>query len=192
MYNEPSWKDFVNFDDHWENRLILSYAPCKVYTAALFDDLLAFKALNRRIKHITNNPSEYRKRAKVPKTAAAPVVDTGLSPGGIDPSLPSSPSVDFKRPVIEMNRKVSRGATFGLNDPDNAASFVLSEINAARGPLAMDIESLKKAALVCRASLTLITEEAARLVDHPHLAYAEFDDRSHRIRINMPNCTFSK
>lgn len=46
---------------------------------------------------------------------------------------------------------------------------------------------MKKADLLCRAALTLIVEEAARLVDHPHLAYAEFDDVEHTIRINRPN-----
>ena len=50
MYREPSWSDFVKKDDHWENRLILSYAPCKVYTAALFEDLMKFKKLQRRLK----------------------------------------------------------------------------------------------------------------------------------------------
>ena len=187
MYSEPSWTKFVSLDDHWENRLILSYAPCKVYTAALFDDLMTFKALNRRIKHMMDNPTEYRGRIHLPRNVKPVLIDTGITPEGGVPSSSQTPELGIKTAQGDNARRVSRGNTFGLNDPDNLGSWALSEIDAARGPLPMDIESLKKAALICRASLTLITEEAARLVDHPHLAYAEFDDRSHRISINRPN-----
>ena len=192
MHETESWRDFVSQDDHWESRLILSYAPCKVYTAALFDDLMAFKALSRRIKHMSNNPSEYRKRQKMMKaTNASSSVfsskDTGLSPMAVNLDTPKSPVIDFARPKLDTVPKVSRGSTFGLNDPDNPVSWSLGDIDSAHEPLSMDLETLKKASLVCRAASTLITEEAARLVDHPHLAYAEFDDRTHRIRINMPN-----
>lgn len=50
MAKDPSWNSFVNQDDHWENRLIPSYVPCKIYTAALFEDLMVFKHIQRRVK----------------------------------------------------------------------------------------------------------------------------------------------
>lgn len=49
MSKDSSWKAFVDQDDHWQNRLILSYAPCHIYTSALYDDLMKYKYLQRRI-----------------------------------------------------------------------------------------------------------------------------------------------
>lgn len=124
MYRDLSWTDFIAQDDHWENRLILSYAPCKVYTAALFDDLMSFKAMNRHIKHMMDNPSEYRERARIPKSAAKLLpADTGVTPSSAAPTSPETPRNVKALPRIEPERKVSRGATFGLNDPDNPGSY---------------------------------------------------------------------
>lgn len=50
MKDDPSWKSFVEKDDHFQDRLILSYAPCHIYTSALYDDLVKYKSLRRRIK----------------------------------------------------------------------------------------------------------------------------------------------
>ena len=50
MVSNPSWSTFISKDDHWESRLIYNYAPCKVYVNALFEDLMAYKAMQRKIK----------------------------------------------------------------------------------------------------------------------------------------------
>lgn len=98
-----------------------------------------------------------------------------------------SPTLSRKPTQIEHTRKISRGNTFGLEDPDNPGVLNLSAIDGARGPLQVDVATMKDVKFCCRAAITLITEEAARLVDHPDLAYAEYDSEHRRIRINRPN-----
>lgn len=40
--------------------------------------------------------------------------------------------------------------------------------------------------------MTLITEEASRLVDHPHLAYAEYDPKTKSTRMKRPNYAYAE
>ena len=134
------------------------------------------------------NPTSYKTREPLPEMVENPD-DYNMTPSSeITPLAPVRTDTAIRvNPRLQYKRDPFRSNTFELGDPDLVGAWNLREINKARHTVSTDVADLKKADLVCRAALTLITEEAARLVDHPDLAYAEFDDSLHRIRINRPN-----
>lgn len=78
----------------------------------------------------------------------------------------------------------------------------------ARDPIPVDPVALNEARLLCRQAMTLITEEvstlkqhsrglvlnclsqAARLVSHPDLAYADFSIKTQRTKLKRPNYAY--
>lgn len=138
------------------------------------------------------HPTRYKPRTGT-EAGELPEVQLNITPRTevaltAEPAVVGITPIDQKRVTIQTkNIMIQRGSTFGLMDPDNPAGWELAKVDDAKGPLPVDVATMKKADLLCRAAMTLITEEAARLVNHPHLAYAEFDDVNLRIRINKPN-----
>jgi hypothetical protein len=82
---------------------------------------------------------------------------------------------------------MARAFTF---DVDAALGWNLLENNMRQDPIPPDPVALNEARLLCREAMTLITEEASRLVDHPHLAYAEFDEKTKSTRMKRPNYAY--
>jgi hypothetical protein len=80
--------------------------------------------------------------------------------------------------------------TFHVDDPFVIEDWDLKNNNETRDPIPLDPVALNEARLLCREAMTLITEEAARLVDHPELAYAEFDPKTGRTRMKKPNYAY--
>jgi hypothetical protein len=83
-----------------------------------------------------------------------------------------------------------RANTFGVDDPLIVEDWDLKNNNATRTPIPLDPVALNEARLLCREAMTLITEEAARLVDHPMLAYADFDPKTGKTRMKRPNYAY--
>jgi hypothetical protein len=84
----------------------------------------------------------------------------------------------------------NRAETFLVEDEFIQPGFDLEINNQDRTPIPLDPFSLNEAKLLCREALTLITEEAARLVNHPDLAYADFDAQTQRTKIKRPNYAY--
>ncbi|KAF2089392.1 hypothetical protein K490DRAFT_55003 [Saccharata proteae CBS 121410] len=84
----------------------------------------------------------------------------------------------------------NRKQTFMVPDPLIHLGFSLDTLNSFTAPIPLDPCALNEARLLCREAMTLITEEAARLVDHPHLAYADFDPLTRRTRMKRPNYAY--
>ena len=80
--------------------------------------------------------------------------------------------------------------TFGIDDPMIIEDWDLQKANANCDPIPLDPVALNEARLLCREAMTLITEEAAHLVDHPMLAYAEFDGITGRTKMKRPNYAY--
>ena len=80
-----------------------------------------------------------------------------------------------------------RTNTFVVDDPNIVADWELEKANHNRDPIQLDPVQLNEARLICREAMTLISEEAARLVDHPDLAYAQFDPVTRKTKMKRPN-----
>lgn len=76
--------------------------------------------------------------------------------------------------------------TFHLRDPKITAGWNLQLINKMRDPIPVDPVELNEARLLCREAMTLITEEATSLVDHPDQAYAEYSGETGKTRMKRP------
>jgi hypothetical protein len=84
--------------------------------------------------------------------------------------------------------KARRAETFAIDENlVGGAAWDLKENNDNRTPIPLDPVALNEARLLCREAMTLITEEAASLVNHPDLAYAEYDIVSGKTRMKRPN-----
>jgi hypothetical protein len=88
------------------------------------------------------------------------------------------------------NSPPSRMETFPVDDPFIQPGFDLALINHDHTPIPLDPLALNEAKLICREALTLITEEAARLVNHPELAYAEHNDQTGKTKMKRPNYAY--
>lgn len=83
-------------------------------------------------------------------------------------------------------KRMERIETYEVSDPDIIPDWALDFLNASTSPIKLDPYSLNEARLACREAMTLITEEAARLVDHPELAYANFDSKTKMTKMKRP------
>jgi hypothetical protein len=104
---------------------------------------------------------------------------------------------------------MERAFTFAVDD--GAPGWNLMENNARQDPIPPEPVALNEAKLLCREAMTLITEEvslclhcpstrdiatpthtlqASRLVDHPHLAYAEYHHKTKLTSMKRPNYAY--
>ena len=179
--------------------IILNYVPCAIYTAELFDALMMYKKLWKKIGEMLQNPSQYKIR-KVPKTLrrVASRADLKTSTTNLSPLM--------TRDVSKQAMTVSPGAespcqsktqealgmerAFTFSVEEGAVGWNLLENNARQDPIPPEPLALNEARLLCREAMTLITEEASRLVDHPHLAYAEYNHKTKSTRMKRPNYAY--
>ncbi|CAI6321109.1 unnamed protein product [Periconia digitata] len=180
--------------------IILNYVPCSLYTAELFDALMKYKKLWKRIGDILHNPSQYKlrpaPRVLPPKALHSPdkvVAKQVLSP---------LQTRDAAKKVVGPNQVpdgspcedgtdalgIDRAFTFAVEE--GAVGWNLIENNLRQDPIAPEPVALNEARLLCREAMTLITEEASRLVDHPHLAYAQFSPTTKSTRMKRPNYAY--
>lgn len=179
--------------------IILNYVPCAIYTAELFDALMMYKKLWKRIGDMLQNPSQYKLR-KGPRTlrrvasrADLKTPNTNLSPiltkSGSKQNLALSPLAES--PCQSQSQEalgMERAFTFAVEE--GAVGWNLLENNARQDPIPPEPLALNEARLLCREAMTLITEEASRLVDHPHLAYAQYDPKTNSTRMKRPNYAY--
>ncbi|KAF2659983.1 hypothetical protein K491DRAFT_712271 [Lophiostoma macrostomum CBS 122681] len=174
--------------------IILNYVPCSLYTADLFDALMNYKKLWKNIGDMLQNPANYKLRPAPPKKVlvSKPLVKT-LPPilkkdAGSNASILSSVSGSPCRDKAVQTSGIERAFTFEVEG--GAPGWNLLEKNMCRDPISPEPVALNEARLLCREAMTLITEEASRLVDHPHLAYAEFNDLTKSTQMKRPNYTY--
>ncbi|KAF2020646.1 hypothetical protein BU24DRAFT_5468 [Aaosphaeria arxii CBS 175.79] len=176
--------------------IILNYVPCSLYTADLFDALMNYKKLWKRIGEMLQNTSQYKLRSSASKTLAkdkdtttkpSPLLTRMATPTGITSrsSIANGSPCDTK--AVETNG-IERAYTFDVEE--GTLGWNLLENNTRRDPIPPEPVALNEARLLCREAMTLIIEEASRLVDHPHLAYAEYDDRTKSTRMKRPNYAY--
>ncbi|KAF2264615.1 hypothetical protein CC78DRAFT_532991 [Lojkania enalia] len=175
--------------------IILNYVPCSLYTADLFDALMNYKKLWKRIGEILQNPSKYKirpgsakKAIDKPPKSLSPVLTKQLLKSGITNSPVSADSNSPCEDKAAESTGMERAFTFNVEG--GAIGWNLLENNMRQDPIPPEPVALNEARLLCREAMTLITEEASRLVDHPHLAYAEFDSRTKSTRMKRPNYAY--
>lgn len=111
-------------------------------------------------------------------------------------STPTSPlahgisASDIISPTLYVDKELIRAETFEIDDPYIVPAFDLTVNNSTRDPIPVEATALNEARLLCREAMTLITEEAARLVNHPELAYAHFDESTKRTKMKRPNYAY--
>ncbi|KAF2866895.1 hypothetical protein BDV95DRAFT_190012 [Massariosphaeria phaeospora] len=154
--------------------IILNYVPCSLYTADLFDALMNYKKLWKRIGEMLQNPSHYKLRPSPPKKAIkaahnkpsshslSPVLTKGLS----KPSLPSSPSSPCQDQAVQT---IGIERAFTFNVEEGALGWNLLENNAMRDSIPPEPVALSEARLLCREAMTLITEEVRISATFPNL-----------------------
>ncbi|KAF2197042.1 hypothetical protein GQ43DRAFT_475787 [Delitschia confertaspora ATCC 74209] len=176
--------------------IILNYVPCALYTADLFDALMNYKKLWKRIGEILQNPQKYKirplplKKAASKKSINGPI-SPGLTRGFPKQNMISSPTSLTTSPCQERNNieaGIERAFTFAVEE--GSLGWDLVENNARYDPIPPEPVALNEARLLCREAMTLITEEASRLVDHPHLAYADYDEKTKQTRMKRPNYAY--
>ncbi|KAF2749688.1 hypothetical protein M011DRAFT_511702 [Sporormia fimetaria CBS 119925] len=172
--------------------IILNYVPCSLYTADLFDALMNYKKLWKTIGEMLQHPSQYKLRPGLPDKPVSRIDTPGsLSPILSRKSLKSS-MIDSLASPCEVRAIDTDGIdrAFTFNVEDAAPGWNLIENNRRRDPIPPEPVALNEARLLCREAMTLITEEASRLVDHPHLAYAEYDEKTKSTRMKRPNYAY--
>ncbi|KAF2399201.1 hypothetical protein EJ06DRAFT_531521 [Trichodelitschia bisporula] len=195
-FQEWRYKEMAENPKFGDKNLILNYAPCSVYTTDLFDALMAYKKLWKQIDTIMQDMSKWRARDPVKSDVIikkpvpfgrnqvlSPMPQTPLAREGLSP---------LERAILKTNEEgcPGRSDTFHVDDPLISLDFDLAANNASREPIPLDPTALNEARLLCREAMTLITEEAARLVNHPDLAYADFDGKTGKTRMKRPNYAF--
>ncbi|KAJ4295300.1 hypothetical protein N0V90_007311 [Kalmusia sp. IMI 367209] len=181
--------------------IVLNYVPCTLLTAELFDALMNYKKLWKRIGEMLQNPSQYKMRKGpkkiLPKAAVSSTapVNKNLSPlltkDAAKQSLLVSPISADNSPCQTKTTDalgIERAFTFAVDE--GAFGWNLLETNARQDPIPPEPVALNEARLLCREAMTLITEEASRLVDHPHLAYAQYDAKTKSTRMKRPNYAY--
>ncbi|KAF9741207.1 hypothetical protein PMIN01_00746 [Paraphaeosphaeria minitans] len=181
--------------------IILNYVPCVLYTVELFDALIMYKKLWKRIGEMLQNPSQYKIK-KAPKTLRritsradlkAPAKDLSplLTRDASKQALGISPVASDDSPCQNKTQDalgMERAFTFAVEE--GHTGWNLLESNARQDPIPPEPLALNEARLQCREAMTLITEEASRLVDHPHLAYAQYDSKTKSTRMKRPNYAY--
>ncbi|TKA72048.1 hypothetical protein B0A49_05620 [Cryomyces minteri] len=244
---DTTWQDFMTLErvvksdgtvavtklHDWEKKLIKNYTPCALYTADLFDALVAYKALRKRIGDMLLDPTQYKENTPAkPKVApvhcpeicdsptthkddaSRQVSDQSSSTAQASPQQVPDGSVaahdhaqsrrpsrlrtphhresDHEATGHSPPRRSDTAATYGI-----APSLSISEhwnldgLNSEeQPPLTLNPSDLNEAKLVCRLAMTLITEEAASIVDHPEYAYAEYNSETGCTRMKKPNYAY--
>lgn len=119
--------------------------------------------------------------------AASPVLALNPSTAGKEQTGP----VDLtEKENPQRTESPNRTMTFGIDDPYVEAGWDLELTNCNRSPIPLEPYALNEARLLCREAMTLITEEAARLVDHASLAYAVYDPKTKKTRMKRPNYAY--
>lgn len=95
------------------------------------------------------------------------------------------PAGQVKGP-FKATAHLSKAETFHVSDEFALPGWALDVLNNERTPITLDPLALNEARLACREAMTLITEEAARLVNHPDLAYADYDPNTMQTRMKRP------
>ncbi|TKA62098.1 hypothetical protein B0A49_10887 [Cryomyces minteri] len=244
---DTTWQDFMTLErvvksdgtvavtklHDWEKKLIKNYTPCALYTADLFDALVAYKALRKKIGDMLLDPTQYKEKTPAkPKVApvhcpeicdsptthkndaARPDSDQSSSTAQASPqqvpdgSVAAHDHAQGRRPSrlrTPHHRESDREAT-GHSPPrrsDTAATYGIAPslsisehwnldgLNSEeQPPLTLNPSDLNEAKLVCRLAMTLITEEAASIVDHPEYAYAEYNSETGCTRMKKPNYAY--
>ncbi|KAF1998281.1 hypothetical protein P154DRAFT_578101 [Amniculicola lignicola CBS 123094] len=214
------WKRLIALKNEWEDNpknqpggdknkdgkeryeepvVVLNYVPCSLYTADLFDALMNYKKLWKRIGEMLQNPSKYKIRAgphgkkpieKQPTNTSARTLSplaTRYMKTGIGSPMSSAGGSPCDDKAIDLSG-MERAFTFAVEE--GSSGWNLYENNMTNVMIPPEPVALNEARLLCREAMTLITEEASRLVDHPHLAYAEFDKKTKSTRMKRPNYAF--
>ncbi|KAF2116088.1 hypothetical protein BDV96DRAFT_598853 [Lophiotrema nucula] len=187
--------------------IVLNYVPCSLYTADLFDALMNYKKMWKRIGEMLQNPSKYKIRP-TPRTKSVKAIEYKLVPkqGSSKNLSPVLTRQILKTDMVTASPIGSSGShspcedrsietsgmerAFTFSADDGAPGWNLTENNLRRDSIPPEPLALNEARLLCREAMTLITEEASRLVDHPHLAYAEFDEKTKSTRMKRPNYAY--
>ncbi|KAL0256497.1 hypothetical protein SLS55_008892 [Diplodia seriata] len=181
-------------ENGWVERLQqLNYTPCSLYTAELFDSLMAYKKLWKRIGGMLKDPSRWQARKPVVRIKPLPdghdlLYESPVNTRKASVAAPDSPTTTLAS--IATADIPERKHTFDIDDPLILEGRSLRELNATRDPIPVDPVALNEARLLCRQAMTLITEEAARLVSHPELAYADFSLKTQRTKLKRPNYAY--
>lgn len=130
-------------------------------------------------KHALSGVEEPEKSEKASNKTAESL--HGLYP---EYDSPLSPEMAKKRPVIETT--ISKSETFHVADEYILEGWSLDYMNRNRSPISLDPYELNEARLACREAMTLITQEASRLVNHPDLAYADYNPLTKKTRMKKP------
>ncbi|OCL07562.1 hypothetical protein AOQ84DRAFT_377569 [Glonium stellatum] len=183
-----------------EPNIILNYVPCALYTADLFDALMIYKKLWKNIGEMLQDPSRYRirpsqtnkasdKKALAKITVKTPIPSRVTQNAMLQSPINAKPSLYNGTDRIDSD--INRAYTFSIDDiPEVVEDWDLEKINNCRDPIPPEPVELNEARLLCREAMTLITEEASRLVDHPHLAYAEYLGKTKTTRMKRPNYAY--
>ncbi|GIJ84832.1 hypothetical protein Asppvi_003683 [Aspergillus pseudoviridinutans] len=207
-----------NRKKEWEaHTLILNYAPCAFYTADLFDALMKYKKLWKRIDNSTptfqvfilcgqtltgpivmSDTSKWKAREpqKQLPTESSPGSTSGgalIQPAQNGPFTSPLSAPDAKKQSAKPKDKTLESPaptddpyTFHPQDSNIAEDWNLALNNARRDPIPLDPVALNEARLLCREAMTLITEEATHLVDHPDQAYAQYNPETGETKMKRP------
>ncbi|KAL2352368.1 hypothetical protein BJ546DRAFT_1064113 [Cryomyces antarcticus] len=244
---DTTWQDFMTLErvvksdgsvtvtklHDWEKKLIKNYTPCALYTADLFDALVAYRALRKRIGDMLLDPTQYKENTTA-KPKVAPVHcheicdsptthKTGATRPGSDQSSSTAQASPQQVPdgSVATNdhaqgrrpsrlrtphhresdheprghsppRRSDTAATYGIAPSLSISEhWNLDELNSEeQPPLTLNPSDLNEAKLICRLAMTLITEEAASIVDHPEYAYAEYNSETGCTRMKKPNYAY--
>ena len=104
---------------------------------------------------------------------------------------PNSTNADISSAAAAARaEKARRVDTFVIDDESVDMGWDLRENNNDHTPIPLDPVALNEARLLCREAMTLITEEAASLVNHPHLSFASYDAATGKTYMKRPNYAF--
>ncbi|OCK84939.1 hypothetical protein K432DRAFT_413635 [Lepidopterella palustris CBS 459.81] len=119
----------------------------------------------------------------------SPIGQSTLSPTVNQPTVPATNQSKVPPSTSEPSEaSYDRSYTFSVED--GVEDWDINENNSIRDPIPPDPVQLNEARLLCREAMTLITEEASRLIDHPHLAYAQYIDKTGKTRMKRPNYAY--
>ncbi|KAF1952456.1 hypothetical protein CC80DRAFT_174385 [Byssothecium circinans] len=168
--------------EHFEEpSIILNYVPCSLYTAELFDALMNYKKLWKRIGEMLQYPSQYKlrpmPRQKATKSLEAKPTATMATPNKKNLSPVSTTDIAKKgavtSPVSDTESPCDKGTdalgierVFTFAVEEGAVGWNLNENNMRNDPIPPEPVALNEARLLCREAMTLITEEVSNQI-HP-------------------------
>ncbi|KAF2092680.1 hypothetical protein NA57DRAFT_82045 [Rhizodiscina lignyota] len=165
---------------------------------------MVYKRLWKKIGYILSDTSKWRVREHANVTPNPPANHTtGHKEGFLalyaatedhetvrkrDSGVPDAAVPEVSQESSEAHtappRSLSKAETFHVSD--SLPGWALDVLNNERTPITLDSLDLNEARLACREAMTLITEEASRLVNHPELAYADYDSKTKQTRMKRP------